>query len=238
MAIDGKRFPCGLASGGIEGDEAAIERGDENFSAPNGDAAIDNVAAGVDGPLGRDLGIVRPEFFAGGGFDGEDFAPRGGEVHDAIHNDGCGLITAVTVEVHVPGQGELADVLIVDLLQGAEALFAVGAAVAHPVARVIIGVDEARGVHARRGNCFARGRWRIRFRAAAGSEQEHQSAGEAAKHFAGHEVSWACTGRKLAPADAVPSVAPKAVLLSKGRAGKEHGQWKRRWCNWASWRGR
>jgi len=158
IAIDGKGFPGGLAGGGIEGHEAAIERGDENFAAPNGNAAIDDVATGIDGPFGRDLGIVRPEFLAGSGFDGEDFAPRGGEVHDAIYNNGCRLITAVTVEIHVPGESELADVLIVDLLQRTEALLVVGAAIAHPVAGVIVSVDEARGVNVGRGGCFTRGR--------------------------------------------------------------------------------
>ena len=62
------------------------------------------------------------------------------DLHD---HDGRRFLTAACVQVHVPSQRELADVLIVDLLQGAEALFAVSAPVAHPVAGLLIGVDQA-----------------------------------------------------------------------------------------------
>src|SRR5258708_24021736 len=192
MWVNGESFPDGLSGGGIKRDEAAIERGDENFSSPNGDAAIDDVAAGVDGPLGWNLRIVRPEFFAGGGSDCEDSAPRAGEVHDSIPNDECHFITAVAVEIHIPGEGELADVLIVNLLQGTEALFAVSSPVGHPVGGFAVGVDESGGVNACRGGCFARGRWRTRFRATTSSTQKHQRAGEAEKLFAGNEISCVC----------------------------------------------
>lgn len=54
-------------------------------------------------------------------------------MHHAIHDDWRGFITTAAVEVDVPGESELADVLVVDLFQEAEALFAVDAAVAHPI---------------------------------------------------------------------------------------------------------
>jgi hypothetical protein len=82
---------------------------------PDGDAAINDIAAGVDGPLRRDLGIVGPELFPGCSFDGEDFAPSGGEVHHAVDHDGSGFLAAARIQVDVPSQSELADVLVVDL---------------------------------------------------------------------------------------------------------------------------
>src|SRR5207245_9083854 len=114
---------------------------DENFAAPNGDAAIYDVAAGVDGPLGRDLGVVGPEFLSGGRFHREDFAPGGSEVHHTIDDDGSGFLTTTGVEIHVPGESQLPDVLVVDLLQWAEALLAISTAVTHPVAWLPIGIN-------------------------------------------------------------------------------------------------
>ena len=49
-----------LAGRRVEGDEAAVEGADEHLALPHRDAAIDDVAAGVDGPLARHFGIVRP----------------------------------------------------------------------------------------------------------------------------------------------------------------------------------
>src|SRR5580692_2208112 len=76
FVIDGKSFPDGFSRGGVESDEAAIERADVKFSAPGGYAAVDYVAAGVECPFGRDFWIVGPEFFACRGVCGEDLAPR------------------------------------------------------------------------------------------------------------------------------------------------------------------
>ncbi len=114
--IDRESFPDRFSGGGLERHKAAVQGTNENFSLPNSNAAIDDVTAGVDGPFGRDFGIVGPNFFSSCGFHGEDFAPGGGEVHHAIDHDGGGFLAAMSVQVNVPGEGELADILVIDLL--------------------------------------------------------------------------------------------------------------------------
>lgn len=47
FGVNGERFPEKSAGGGIEGDEAAVERANEDFSLPDGDASIDHVTARV-----------------------------------------------------------------------------------------------------------------------------------------------------------------------------------------------
>src|SRR5258708_34170464 len=103
-------------------------------------------------------------------------------------------MAAVANEIYRPCESELTDVLIVDLLQGAEALFVVSAAIAHPVAGLIIGMHETRGINAGRGGRLLPGRRRIGFRATTGNAQENEGASEAGKLFAGHEIS--CAYRK------------------------------------------
>src|SRR5580658_1648793 len=75
LGIDGESFPCGFSGGRVEGNEAAVECADKNFSAPNCDAAIHHVAARIYSPLWRDLWIVGPEFLARRRVHGKDFAP-------------------------------------------------------------------------------------------------------------------------------------------------------------------
>src|SRR5216684_1551464 len=114
--IDGESFPDGFTRGSVERDETAVQGADEDFTLPNSNAAIDNITACIDGPLRRNFGIVGPEFLSGSGFHGKDFAPSGGEIHDAINHDGSGFLAATSVQVNVPGEGKLADVLVIDLL--------------------------------------------------------------------------------------------------------------------------
>jgi len=78
-------------------------------------------------------------------FHREDFAPRRGDVtspavdHDGVASCRGGAVTSRT------GQRELADCFgSLIFFRGAEALFHVSAPVAHPVAGLLIGVDQAR----------------------------------------------------------------------------------------------
>ena len=48
------------------------------------------------------------------------------------------------IEVDVPGELELADVVGVDLLQRAESMLVVGAAIGHPLGGIAIGAEQRR----------------------------------------------------------------------------------------------
>ena len=44
---------------------------------------------------------------AGGGVQRKNFAPRGGEIHHAVDDEWRGFLSAMRVEIEVPGQAEL-----------------------------------------------------------------------------------------------------------------------------------
>ena len=95
----------------------------------------------------------------------------------------------MAVEIHIPSESELADILVIDLLQRAEALLAVSAAVAHPVAGIIVSVDEPRGVHVGRRGRFLCGRGRIGSRVAACGTHERESYCKDRNRFPPHGFS-------------------------------------------------
>src|SRR5205085_1806361 len=80
FAVNRECFPNDFAGGGVERDKAPVERPNKDLSLPRGRATIHHVAARVDGPLGRNFGIVGPELFSRGRFYGHDFAPGGGKI--------------------------------------------------------------------------------------------------------------------------------------------------------------
>ena len=63
------------------------------------------------------------------------------------YNEGRRLLTAVGIEVGIPGKTELLHVIGRDPGQWTEALFAIGPAVSHSVGGILIGPGNARGVY-------------------------------------------------------------------------------------------
>src|SRR5690606_18176750 len=77
------------------------------------------------------------------GIKGVNLAPRCRDVDAAVSDDGRGFVAAAALgEVGVPGEAQLVDVTVRDLVQGAEALFAVVLAVGAP----LTGVAGPRGI--------------------------------------------------------------------------------------------
>src|SRR5690606_15517204 len=123
--VGGLLFPDDLSGLAVERDQAAVEHADKDLAVPRSNAAVDHVAAGVGAFGAVDGGIVGPEQRAGLDVVGLHHRPGGGEVHHAVDDDGRGFLAALGVDVGVPGEAELSDVGLVDLVEAAEALFAV-----------------------------------------------------------------------------------------------------------------
>ncbi len=64
-------------------------------------------------------------------------------IHHAVDDDRRRFMPRVVPVFQRPREPELADVLVVDLIERREALLGVGAAVFEPVARLLVGVDDA-----------------------------------------------------------------------------------------------
>src|SRR6202050_3178104 len=62
-------FPQPLAGRRVERVQIAVERTDVDAAVPDGNTAVNGVAAGVTAPLAVDLRIVGPQFAAGGGIE-------------------------------------------------------------------------------------------------------------------------------------------------------------------------
>jgi hypothetical protein len=63
------------------------------------------------------------------GIQGDDFAPCRREKHYAVHNERGGFLSALSIQVEIPGKPKLADIPIGDLIERTEALLVVGPSV-------------------------------------------------------------------------------------------------------------
>src|ERR1039457_6478558 len=93
-----------------------------------GDAAVYDVAAEEVGSLTGDFGVVGPLRLAGLRVKGENNAPGAGRVDDAIFRDRRGFEAPCSAEFLAPHQAEFRDGLLVDLVERAEALIGLSAA--------------------------------------------------------------------------------------------------------------
>src|SRR5262249_51961408 len=66
-------------------------------------------------------------------------APRGRRVQHAVDHQRRGFLSAIGIEVGIPGEAELLRVVGRDFGQRAEALLAIGASIAQPVRTVAVG---------------------------------------------------------------------------------------------------
>ena len=136
--------PHFFASACIHRHQTAIERTDEQLAFPSRSATVHGIAAGMHTRLPRYLRVVSPQLLAARGIKGEQLAPGSGDVHDAVDDERRRFLRAVLgIQVHAPGQAQLPNVGVIHLFQRREALFAVSAAIAHPVGSVGIGSRKA-----------------------------------------------------------------------------------------------
>ncbi len=139
----------GFAAERIQRDQARIDGGQDDAAvaglrmrdariAPVGNAAVHPVAEAAIALHGR---VARPELFAGDRIECDDLAQRRGQVHAAFDHQrrgferggGTGLDTRLARLV-LPGQGQFADVVAIDLAQWRMPVAARRAAVVRPVA--------------------------------------------------------------------------------------------------------
>jgi hypothetical protein len=163
-SIDRERLPDFAPCRGVERDEPAVERADENLTVPRRDAAVHLAAADVHGPLVRHFGIEAPELFAGARVERKHVAPRRREIQDAVDVKRRRFLAAIQRNVGEPREAETREVALVDLCERTVVLLFVVAAVGEPLSRLGVGRDETRGVDARcigAGRVDARGYWRL-----------------------------------------------------------------------------
>src|SRR5260370_36058149 len=108
MAVNRESFPNRITESDVECKNTTIKSANKSFPLPNSHAAIDNIATRIDGPLGRDFGIVGPELLSCFCSYREDFAPGGGEVHHAVDHDGGCFLATTGIQDHIPGTSKVA----------------------------------------------------------------------------------------------------------------------------------
>ena len=170
----GHRGPDLFARLGVDGDQAAVERGGDHLAAVERRSAVHGVAAGLHRDGAGHLRVVRPQRLAGDGVHRVDHVPGAGRVHHAVDDQRRGLETALGVRFLDPGDAELIDVAVVDPVERAVALLLVRAAVGQPVAGAAGGADQG-GVVDGVGRFGPAGRWLGHGR---GREHQRRSRGQ------------------------------------------------------------
>src|ERR1700676_427446 len=95
--------------------QATVTGGYIDPAFPDGDAAVHQIAAGVSAGEEIALGIVAPDFAAGGRIDGIDVSPGAGGIHDAVDDEGCGFLSPLrSAQVILPRKAQIFDVRCVD----------------------------------------------------------------------------------------------------------------------------
>ena len=129
--------------------EPAVEHADVDLALVERGAAIDDVAAGDVVVLAMHFGVVLPQLLAGARVDRVGDAPRSGRIHHAVDDERRGFEAAVGRGLELPREAELGDVLVVDLIERAEALLVIVAAVRQPVLVARLERSQRRVVHRR-----------------------------------------------------------------------------------------
>ncbi len=127
-------FPDDVPGGRVERGEPPVERRRIDLPFVDGHAAIDHVAAGFLSPLLRHLGIPGPDLRPGARVDRVHHAPGRRGVHHAVDHQRSRLEAAGGIRRKLPRQLQLGDVLVVDLVERAEALLVGTAVVGDPLA--------------------------------------------------------------------------------------------------------
>ena len=135
LELDRVLAPQLLAGLGVERDDVGVERGAEDLAVIDGGAAVDDAAADDARRLRRIFDLGFPDLLAGLGVDRHRGAV-GGDVEHALVDQRLGFFAAIVVEAVVPHRNQVLDVILVDLLERAEALQVVAHAVVEDVVRV------------------------------------------------------------------------------------------------------
>ncbi len=156
LFVDGLHTPQLVAGFGVEGDQATVVGAGVDLALPEGDAADAPAAPQlVTGGFGG-LGIMLPQQLAGLCVHGVNDAVAPGKIEHTIHSQGRGKGVGHGIQILEPGQAEAADVIGIDLLEGAVVVFAEGPPIGRPVGAIgFVGeaviVDDRRsdglGVH-------------------------------------------------------------------------------------------
>lgn len=100
----------------VKSDQAAVQRTQIHLPTVESDAAIHHIAAEKISALARHLGIVGPLQLARLRVDGEHHAPGACRVDDAVFDKRCPFQAERSAELAAPGESQLGDGLLVDLV--------------------------------------------------------------------------------------------------------------------------
>ena len=120
---------------------------------PGGDAAIDHIAAAPYAERAGHSWIVGPKQRAGLGVIRLDHAPRSRDVQHTVDNERRRLLTAVGVEVGIPGETKLLHIVGCNPSQRTKSLFTVGPAISHPIGGIFVGLGKTGRVNISRRFC-------------------------------------------------------------------------------------
>ena len=137
LEVDRVLAPQLLAGLGVERDHIGVERGAEDLTVIDRCAAIDDAAADDTRRLRRIFDLGLPDLLAGLGV----YRHRGavaGDVEHALVDQRLRFLAPVVVEAVVPHRDQPPDVVLVDLVERAEAI----EVVAHPIIEHVAGVGR------------------------------------------------------------------------------------------------
>ncbi len=134
--IEGLRRPDRLAVLRVEGDDAAIERSNDDLAFPHGEAPRHRLAAGIAAIFARRPGIIGPQTLAGTRIIGRGDVPGQRVVEHPIGIKRRRFDAAHGVELIIPGNAELVHIGRVDLRERRITLGVIAAAVMQPVGAV------------------------------------------------------------------------------------------------------
>ena len=106
-AIDGVHFPALGAGLRIQRHEPAVDRADVHRALPDGDSAVDRVAAQVAAPVTRHFRVELPQLAARLRIERPHHAPGARRVHRAVHDDRARLQAAQSCPWHRTTRGRV-----------------------------------------------------------------------------------------------------------------------------------
>ena len=124
-----RRGPELTPRGRIERDHAAVAGPNEDFALPDRHPAIGARRGGITQHREPHVRIEFPQHPPAGRVDRVDPVERGGGINRPVHHDRLGGEPHRAVDIDVPGEAELIDVLVIDLLERTEVRRAEAAAI-------------------------------------------------------------------------------------------------------------
>ena len=143
--VGGVCRPYLAAAGGVQRNQAAVERADIDLVAPERDAAVHRLAARLPQPIVLHAGIERPQLAPARGVEREHPAPGRGDKEASVRHQRRRLDAGTDASSSAcQGQPQLEDTLPRSIWrQRRIMLLAVGAAGGEPGARFVVGIGDA-----------------------------------------------------------------------------------------------